>query len=97
MGGTLWEVPQRYRRNSPILALDRGRTPLLLLHGEDAPTVPVWLAEQAFTGLRRLDQPVALARYAGEGHWFGDWSVPNQIDYWTRVLGWFERYMQPLP
>lgn len=93
MGGTPWEVPEAYRQNSPVLHLDRVRTPLLLLHGEADPTVPVHLAEAVYVGLRRLGRPVALARYGGEGHWPGDWSVPNQIDYWTRLIGWFEERM----
>lgn len=95
MGATLWEAPERYRENSPILLLDRVTAPLLLLHGGDDPTVPVWLAEGIFSGLRRLDRPVALARYAGEGHWSGDWSVPHQIDCWSQLLAWFDRYMGP--
>ncbi len=95
MGAPLWEAPGRYLENSPFLLLDRVTAPLLLLHGTDDRVVPVWLAEQLFTGLRRLDRPVALARYERESHWFGDWSVPNQIDYWDRLLGWFDRYMGP--
>lgn len=97
MGGTLWEVPERYRENSPVWRLDQVSTPLLLLHGADDPTVPVWLAEAVFTELRRLHRPVALARYAGEGHWWGDWTRANQIDYWTRLVAWFDRYMGPEP
>jgi dipeptidyl aminopeptidase/acylaminoacyl peptidase len=97
MGAPLWEVPERYRDNSPVLFLDRVTAPLLLLHGSEDPTVPIWLAEEIFVGLRRLDRPVALARYEGEGHWSGDWSVANQMDYWRRLLGWFDRHMGPGP
>lgn len=95
MGTTLWDAPERYRDNSPVLFLDRVTTPLLLLHGGEDPTVPVWLAEEIFVGLRRLGRPVTLALYEGEGHWSGDWSIANQTDYWRRLLEWFDRYMGP--
>jgi dipeptidyl aminopeptidase/acylaminoacyl peptidase len=91
MGGTPWEVRERYIENSPIFYLDRVQTPLLIIHGgEDWP----FLADQVFTGLRRLGKRVEYARYAGEGHWEGEWSRSNQRDYLKRVIGWFDRYLK---
>jgi dipeptidyl aminopeptidase/acylaminoacyl peptidase len=93
-GGTLWERPETYRRNSPIHLLDRVRTPLLIIHGERDTTVPVYLAEQLFAGLQRLARAVELARYANENHSEAQWSYANQRDYLTRMIGWFETHLE---
>lgn len=93
MGGTPWEVRERYLENSPIFYLDRVETPLLIVHGSAEDNYP-FLADQVFTGLRRLGKRVEYARYRGADHWEGLWSRPNQIDYLTRVVAWFDRYLK---
>jgi dipeptidyl aminopeptidase/acylaminoacyl peptidase len=92
MGGTPWEVRERYIENSPVFYLDRVETPLLIVQGET--DAAPYLADQVFTGLRRLGKPVEYARYEGEGHSEALWSRPNQMDYLNRVLAWFARYLK---
>jgi dipeptidyl aminopeptidase/acylaminoacyl peptidase len=94
MGGSPWEYPERYLANSPIFILDRVKTPLLIIHGEQDDAVPVFLADEVFSDLRRLGKPVSYARYAGESHWEGAWSYANQIDSLERVIAWFDRYLK---
>lgn len=94
MGGSLWDYRERYIENSPIFYLDRVKTPLLMIHGGKDDAVPSPLADEVFTGLRRLHQRVEYARYAGEGHWEGAWSRANQIDALQRSIGWFDRYLK---
>ena len=93
MGGSPWEVPERYVENSPFFRLDRVEAPVLLLHGGEDDAVPPFLADQLFTALRRLGKTVTYARYAGEGHWEGTWSRANQLDALRRTLAWFDRYL----
>lgn len=95
MGAPPWSDPATYVENSPLFFLDRVRAPLLLLHGAEDRNTPAYLAGELFTGLRRLGRTVVLARYEGEGHWWGTWSLPNQLDYWTRVVGWFDARLAP--
>jgi dipeptidyl aminopeptidase/acylaminoacyl peptidase len=94
MGGSPWEFRERYLENSPIFYLDRVKTPLLIIHGEKDDAVPVFLADQVFTALRRLGKPVTYVRYAGEDHWEGAWSYPNQVDSLTRILAWFDKHLK---
>ena len=75
--------------------MDKVRTPLLMIHGERDESVPVHLADQVFVGLRRLGREVEYARYQDEGHVPGRWSYPNQLDYVTRVIGWFDKHLKP--
>jgi dipeptidyl aminopeptidase/acylaminoacyl peptidase len=94
LAGTPWEQPERYRENSPILHLDRVVTPLLIVHGTEDGAVAVYGADEVFVGLRRLGREVVYAKYQGESHHQEDWSVPNQLDYWRRVLEWFDGHLR---
>src|SRR5579875_1634668 len=40
MGGSPTEKPEVYRRANVLLSIDKVRTPLLVMHGEDDPKVP---------------------------------------------------------
>ena len=91
MGGTLWERPARYRYNSPLYHLDQVETPLLLLVGDHAPRHEAWQAELMFAGLKRLQHPVTMVTYAGEGHVFS--HADHVRDAWTRVLAWLGRWL----
>jgi dipeptidyl aminopeptidase/acylaminoacyl peptidase len=94
MGGSLWEHRERYIENSPVFYLDRVMAPLLLIHGAEDRSVGPALAEEVFSDLRRLGKRVEYARYAGEGHWEGTWSLANQKDVLLRAIGWFDRYLR---
>lgn len=95
MGGTPWELRDRYVENSPYFFLDRVTTPLLLLHGGSDDNTPAYLAEETFTALRRLGRVVEYVRYEGENHTYRMWRMANQMDYWERIVGWFETYLRP--
>jgi len=97
MGGSPWEYRERYIENSPVFYLNRVETPLLIIHGTADDAVPAFLADQVFTGLRRLGKPVTYVRYEGEGHWEGSWSYANQVDALSRTLAWFERHLKGVP
>jgi len=94
MGGSPWDYRERYIENSPIFYLDRVQTPLLIVHGDQDDAVPVYLADEVFTGLRRLGKAVTYARYPGEGHWEGGWSYADRIDALQRQIDWFDRYLK---
>jgi dipeptidyl aminopeptidase/acylaminoacyl peptidase len=94
MGGSPWEFRDRYLENSPYLYLDRVRTPLLIIHGGNDDAVPRYLADEVFSGLRRLGQEVTYARYEGEGHWEGTWGYANQRDSLQRSIAWFDRHLK---
>jgi dipeptidyl aminopeptidase/acylaminoacyl peptidase len=52
-------------------------------------------ADELFVGLRRLGKEAVYARYEGEGHWQGTWGHANAVDYWDRVLAWFDEHIGP--
>ncbi len=94
MGGTPWEFRDRYIENSPLFYLDRVQTPLLIVHGDLDTSVPYQQAEEVFVGLRRLGKEVVYAKYAGEGHGEYTWGLANAVDYWNRVIDWFDSHLK---
>jgi dipeptidyl aminopeptidase/acylaminoacyl peptidase len=94
LGGTLWELRDRYIENSPIFYLDRVSTPLLIVHGAEDTGVSSFLGDQLFIALQRLGKRVEYAKYQGEGHSPADWSYPNQLDLCKRMIAWFDSYLK---
>jgi len=93
LGGSLWQVRDRYIENSPLFYFDRVTAPVLLIHGERDTSIPVVLAEQSFHALRALGKTVTLVTYVGAGHGWPGWSPAQQIDMNERVLSWFAQYL----
>lgn len=94
MGGPPWQFPQRFVDNSPIFYLDRVETPLFMVHGTEDATVPPFLGDEVFVGLRRLSKEVEYAKYQGEDHSAPYWSYANQLDLSTRMIAWFDKYLK---
>ena len=83
---TLWENPARFIENSPVFALDKVETPLLLVHGDQDNKAWVEESGQVFVGLRRLGKKVTYLSYPGEGHWEATWTRAHVLDYWEHTL-----------
>lgn len=84
----LWENPVRYIDSSPLRHLDKVRTPLLIMHGEEDTVFLIGRAEETFRGLQYLDRPVIFARIAREGHGL---SGQQEID--RRTMGWLREHL----
>jgi dipeptidyl aminopeptidase/acylaminoacyl peptidase len=94
LGGTPWEIRERYIENSPFFFLDRITTPLLLQHGT-LDTVDVREAEAVFVGLRRLGKRVTLVEYPNDYHSLD--RRKNQIEYLQRLLEWCTQHLNSQP
>ena len=68
IGATLWEKPELYIRSSPLFALPKVSTPLVIMSNDADGAVPWYQGIELFTGLRRLGKPVWLLQYNGEAH-----------------------------
>jgi dipeptidyl aminopeptidase/acylaminoacyl peptidase len=93
-GGTPWTNRDGYLANSPWFSLDRVETPLLVVHGANDRTIPVWQADAVVVGLTQLGQTVSYARFSNEGHAPSRWEWPNQVELVRRMLAWFEKYLR---
>lgn len=81
------EDPYRYLDNSPVLYIERIRTPLLLIHGFEDQVVGINQSEDLFYGLSQLGRRVEFVRYRKLGHVIGP---PG----WKRALDWFDTFLK---
>ncbi len=92
IGGTPWEYPMRYIENSPIFAIDKINTPLLIMHNDEDGHVPWYQGIEFFTALRRLGKPSWLLNYNGEPHW--PLKMQNRKDFNIRMAQFFDYYLK---
>ena len=96
IGGTLWEYPERYIEHSAIFRLDRVKTPLLTISGDQDPNVPASQSRELYYALRRLGKTVEWVRYVNGGHRPPN-SVAESIDFENRIVAWYDKYLKPNP
>lgn len=95
IGGSLWEYPMRYLENSPLFALDKVQTPLLILHNDKDGAVPWYQGIELYSGLRRLGKPTWLLNYNDEPHW--PVKLQNRIDFQRRMQQFFDHFLLGTP
>lgn len=95
IGGSLWEKPKQYVENSPLFALDKVETPLLIMHNDKDGAVPWYQGIELFNGLRRLNKPAWLLNYNDEPHW--PVKLQNRIDFQRRMQQFFDHYLLAAP
>ena len=79
------------RSISPIHKIDRIACPLLVVHGENDPRVPVSEARQVVGALRSLGRPVDSLFFPDEGH--GIRKAANQARFHRAMIAFFERHL----
>jgi dipeptidyl aminopeptidase/acylaminoacyl peptidase len=94
IGGTLWEFPERYIEHSAIFRLDRVKTPLLTISGDQDPNVPANQSRELYYALRRLGKDVEWVRYVNGGHRPPN-SVAESIDFEQRIVAWYDKHLKP--
>jgi dipeptidyl aminopeptidase/acylaminoacyl peptidase len=80
-----------YFERSPVMLASRVRTPMLLTAGLVDRCTPPGQAWEMYRALREQGVSAEIAVYPEEGH--GVRTFPAYIDWCTRTVGWFERWM----
>jgi dipeptidyl aminopeptidase/acylaminoacyl peptidase len=91
MGGTPWQVPDRYIQNSPLWQSDKISAPVLLIHS-DMDTFNVNSYQAFFSSLYIQKKDARLLVYRGEGHLPS--SPANIRDMWNNIFSWFDNYLK---
>jgi dipeptidyl aminopeptidase/acylaminoacyl peptidase len=94
MGGSPFEVPERYLSQSAFFHLDKVNTPVLILHGEKDQTILFGEGEMMFYALRQLGKTAEFVAYANGDHSLSRHSRADALDVNARILAWFDRYLK---
>ncbi|MBX6350510.1 MAG: S9 family peptidase [Clostridia bacterium] len=89
-GGTPWEHPENYARQSPIAYAGRMRTPTLILHSEEDYRCLIEQGEQLFAALKKQGVEARFVRYPGENHELSRSGKPwHRVHRLRQIVGWF--------
>ena len=89
--GPLAQNAAIYDKHSPVRYLDHCHTPVLVLHGEADPRVPLSQGQEFYHGLRFLNKEAVMVTYPREPHIFTERE--HQIDSLTRILAWYDAHL----
>ncbi|NRF40753.1 S9 family peptidase [Pedobacter foliorum] len=92
IGATLWEKPELYIENSPLFALPKVSTPVVIMANDADGAVPWYQGIEMFTGLRRLGKPVWMLNYNNEAHNLV--KRQNRKDIQIREQQFFDYYLK---
>jgi len=92
IGAKLWQRPDLYIENSPVLSADKVKAALLIMHTQDDAIVSYGQAIQWYNDLRRLGKKVWLLSYAGEDHTLSNGE--NELDYSIRLNQFFDYFLK---
>jgi dipeptidyl aminopeptidase/acylaminoacyl peptidase len=95
IGGTLWDKPMNYIENSPLFFANQIKTPLMMTHNDADGAVPWYQGIELFSALRRLNKPVWMLVYNGEGHNLT--QRHNAKDLSIRLYQFFDYYLKDAP
>jgi dipeptidyl aminopeptidase/acylaminoacyl peptidase len=95
LGGSLWQTPLRYIENSPIFFADKIQTPLLMMHNDADGAVPWYQGIELYMALRRLNKPVWMLNYNGQGH--GLTQRQDMRDFAIRMNQFFDHFLKDAP
>lgn len=93
MGGSPEEKPEVYRKANALLQIDKIKTPLLVMHGENDPQVPPYESAQFVRALKEHGKVVYYFTYPNELHGFS--QREHRLDAWRRELAFLEKYINP--
>ncbi|HZV78582.1 MAG TPA: S9 family peptidase [Candidatus Binatus sp.] len=94
LGGTPAQVPDVYRRNSPLTYAGEITTPLLLIHSERDYRCPIEQSEQLFTSLCQQGKKVEFIRFTETDHGLSRTGPPRQrAARLQAIIDWFARYL----
>ena len=91
-GGPYYENPDAYEKVSPSRFVNRWKTPMLVIHGEQDFRVPLAQGLSTFTALQRRGIESKLLVFPDENHWV---LKPGNSLIWHRtVLDWLDGHLK---
>ncbi|MEX2370735.1 MAG: prolyl oligopeptidase family serine peptidase [Bacteroidales bacterium] len=95
IGGSLWEMRDKYIENSPLFYADRINTPLLIAFGDEDEAVPWYQGIELYLAMRRLEKECVFLQYRGEPHHLKKYA--NKLDYSIKFKEYMDHYLKGTP
>ncbi|MGX7927577.1 dipeptidyl-peptidase 5 [Tsuneonella sp. HG094] len=92
-GKTYFEDPAAYERWNPALHVDKWKTPMLVITGENDFRIPYTQGLASFTALQMKGIPSQLLVFPDENHWV--LKGKNSLQWHNTVFGWLDRWLKP--
>ena len=92
-----WEAPKEYASRSPITFVDRVKTPMKFIEGEeDLRTPPAAGGEQMYRALKYRKIPTEMVVFPGESHELSRSGQPwHRVERLQQIVGWFQQHQHP--
>ena len=92
-----FQDPADFARRSPITHVEKIRTPLMFILGdEDWRTPPSAGGEDLFRALKFLKRDTVMVRFPNENHELSRSGKPwHRIERLQHIVGWFDKYLAP--
>ena len=92
LGATLWQRPDIYFENSPVLRADRVTTPLLIMKTAQDSAVEPGQSDEWYHALSRLKKKAWMLTYSDGDHTIYDHRA--QLDYTIRMGQFFDYFLK---
>lgn len=94
IGGTPWDNPEAYRRQSPYTHVGKVKTPTIIIHGEEDTTDTIGQSMMFYQGLKDRSVPVRFLRFPREPHGFNEPAHQRARD--VEEIAWLMKYARGL-
>ena len=91
-GGPYYAAKDTYERWNPVNAVEKWKTPELVIHSEKDFRVPLEQGIMTFTALQRRGIESRFLSFPDENHWV--LKPANSLQWHHEVLGWLDRYLK---
>jgi dipeptidyl aminopeptidase/acylaminoacyl peptidase len=90
-----FQDPADFARRSPITYVEKIRTPLMFILGdEDWRTPPAAGGEELFRALKYLKRPTVMVRFPNENHELSRSGTPwHRVERLQHIVGWFDKWL----
>ena len=90
-GGTPYDAPKNYERFNPVNHVDKWKTPMLVIHGQQDFRIPVEQGIGVFTALQRRGVESQFLYFPDENHWV--LKPQNSVQWHDTVNAWLKKHI----
>ena len=91
IGGTPWDNPDGYKKESSYSFINKVKTPTIILHGESDTTDTIGQSMMFYQGLKDRNIPVRFIRFPREPHGFQEPHHQRIRD--VEEISWMQKYV----